>query len=621
MTSNNELLGYIEELLNASSTSIPIAQLSCLERFDIYIDLLRGHVPFRGGKIRDFPMSRYRFIAGRLFECLLCMNAKIITRKEAKLQTSFASYINTFYLVERSSRDEYLSLGSHNLSNYYNLLIINLSKLLLSDDKDSVRHITMLLGVSNSEFNRFYDKNIDSHIRDLHKYTEHLLVISNHDFISQNKRKEINNTYGINDKQIEFLESRKIKVISIKTKDVQRYLDKCKSLFILRGASYWCSQVMSIVRDIVLEIESNAGILVDSDSIILLFSSDNTKRGLLKEIKLRLEGSEGKQQVLNKYPRIGSYIERFVNDVFPNIGVLEFINVSLFDLATDKGVIRDEGRKHTDKIEFPITSGSYHCTLVRNRYCTEAGFVPDWYTQTKYTDSFSFDAILFSLCEISFNQQTLIESKYQLEKETGFKLNYSQYGSRITKELKLGNTVSYIKYDGDDIGKKFTSISSIERPVLSFSLESKIKQSLIDALIQVEKEIEQNHLIHDLIYSGGDDLFLSVPTDYEKQFIDAMNTSLSYHLPEVNFTCSVIRITHGETQKENMIQGLISLMSNDLLAYAKSKLKKKVGNTSIQTDLYNKYGEIFTNSHSKGVCFNTKDMSEMEVIDLHKYYF
>ncbi|WP_072054922.1 hypothetical protein [Aliivibrio fischeri] len=624
MTPNKELLANIEELLNASSTSVPIAQLTCVDRFEIFVNLLRGHVPFRGGKIRDFPMSRYRFIAGRLFEVLLNVNAKSIVRNGSSintLETSLAAYINVFYLVERSRRDEYLGVDMTSLNDYYNSLIISLSKLIFPEDKESTRHVTMLLGVSNSEFNKYYDKKNSSHIRTLHKYTQHLLVISGHNFTSKNKEEEINDVYGINDKEILDLNSSKIKIISIKTKDVQRYLDRCKSLYILRGASFWCSQVMSIVRDLVLDIETDSGILVDSDSIILLFSSDNDNQNLLSEIRFRLTGKNGKEKIIEKYPRIEPYIEQFVNDIFPNIGVLEFSNVSLFDLATDRGIVRDENIVRDKKIEFSTSVGIYPCTLVNNRYCSETGFVPDWYTQTKSGDSFGFDATLFSLCEISFNQQTIVESKYQLENKIGLKLNYSQYSSRITKELKLNKVISYIKYDGDDIGKMFTGISSIERPVLSFVLESRIKKSLIDALVKVEKEINQKHLIHDLIYSGGDDLFLSVPSDYEKLFLDAMNYSLSINLPEIKFTCSIIRVDQEENQKNNMMHALVSLMSNDLLAFAKSLLKQGGKDTSLQGDLYRKYGGTFEFTHSKGVSLNADNMSEMEVKDLHDYYF
>lgn len=622
MISNNDLLVDIEELLNASSTSVPIAQLSCLSRYEIFIDLLRGHVPFRGGKIRDFPMSRYRFIAGRLFEYLCDKSVKEITRKGKKIKPSFASYINVFYLVEKTGRESVLKIDDYNQNEYFNLLILNISKMLFSDSKDSVRHLTMLLGVSNSEFNQFYDKKLPGKLRDINKYTEHLLVIANHDFKSNDKIKEIMSCYGINEKQLESLRTRKVKIISIKTKDVQSYLDRCKSLFILRGASYWCSQVMSIVRDLVLEeLDINSSILVDSDSIILLFSNDNTDRELLKIVKSKLIGSEGTKQIIKKHPRMESYIDDFSSDVFPNIGILEFYNISVFDLATDKGIVRTQFNSEKDKIEFESIKGEYQCTLVNNKFSSKPGFIPEWYTKVKPDNSFSFDATLFSLCEISFNQQTIIESKFQLELETRVKINYSQYGSRVPKELGLKKEISYLKYDGDDIGKKFTSISSIERPILSFSLESRIKRALIDALVHLEKTIDKKHLVHDLIYSGGDDLFLSLPTEYEAYFIKAMNISLMNQLPEFQFTCSVIRVEQSDSHKETMIHSLVSLLSNDLLTYAKSQLKKNVEDVSNQSKLYEKYGTKFLMSHSKGILLNTSEITEMEVNDLHRYYF
>ncbi|WP_125828500.1 Cas10/Cmr2 second palm domain-containing protein [Paraferrimonas haliotis] len=621
MTSNNELLLYLEELLNASSTSVPIAQLTCFERYELFLNMLRGNVPFRGGQIRDFPMSRYRFVAGRLFEHLANTSAKEINRNGVKFEVSLASYINAFFIVEKVNREKILSSSIDDLNRYYSFLLLNTSKLLFPKDKISVRHIAMLLGVSNSEFNRFYDKSASGPVRDIYKYTEHLLVISNHNFKTDNAVKEIMHVYGINGKHIDYFKSNKFKVISVKTKNVQRYLDRCKSLFILRGASYWCSQVMSIVRDIVLQTDQKSSVLVDSDSIILILSTDNVQRDILDEVKMMLIGDEGKRIILNKFPRMAPYIDNFVAGVFPNIGIVEFNDVSLFDIVTDKGLVREDRETFDNKIEFPYYLGKHPCSLIRGKYCCELGFIPDWYTKRSRGDSFSFDAALFSLCEISFNQQCIVESKHQLELNGVCNINYSQYSSRVTKELGIEREISYIKYDGDDIGKMFTSIASIERPVLSFSLETKIKQSLIDALVQLEEKIGQNHLVHDLIYSGGDDLFISLPTEYESQFIAAMNYSLYTHLPEIKFTCAVIRVNQDNSTQEDLLHSLVSILSNDLLLYSKSKFKKSSNYTPKQARLYDKYGEIFELSNSKGVFLNTIDLSVMEVNDLHSFYF
>lgn len=622
MTLNRDLLAKIEVLLNASSTSVPIAQLTCSERFELYIDLLRGHVPFRGGKIRDFPMSRYRFIAGELFEILLKINAKKIIRNgRIALEPNLADYINILYLVERASRGECLDKDLTTASDYYNALVLSVSKMVFLDDKESIRHVTMLLGVSNAEFNKFYDKKNNSHIRSLLKNTEHLLVISNHNFISDDKINEVMDVYGIRKREIDTLISYRIKIVSIKTKKVQQYLDRCKTLFILRGASFWCSQVMSIVRDLVLDIEDDSGILIDSDSIIILFSNYNVNNNLLDKVKVELSGVLGKEKVLNKYPRIEPYIDNFTNDIFPNIGLFEFVDVSLFDFSTDKGIIRNDRVGNEYQIEFSSLKGKNLCSLINDKTCSEQGFVPEWYTQTKPDDSFSFDATLFSLCEISFNQQTLIESKYQLEQDLKSRLNYSQYSSRVTRELNLNKVISYIKFDGDDIGKLFTSKSSIERPVLSFYLESNIKQSLVDALLQLERNTNRKHLVHDLIYAGGDDLFLSVPTDYEDFLVKAINEALRSNLPEISFTCSIIRVPQTHSLKDSAAHSLVSIMSNDLLLYAKSKLKHGVDNTSKQSKLYDKYGSSFKLSHSKGVSINSDDMSDNEIKNLYEFYF
>lgn len=128
-------------------------------------------------------------------------------------------------------------------------------------------------------------------------------------------------------------------------------------------------------------------------------------------------------------------------------------------------------------------------------------------------------------------------------------------------------------------------------------------------------------MVHDLIYSGGDDLFLSLPTEYEAYFIKAMNISLMNQLPEFQFTCSVIRVEQSDSHKETMIHSLVSLLSNDLLTYAKSQLKKNVEDVSNQSKLYEKYGTKFLMSHSKGIFLNTSEITEMEVNDLHRYYF
>lgn len=92
-------------------------------------------------------------------------------------------------------------------------------------------------------------------------------------------------------------------------------------------------------------------------------------------------------------------------------------------------------------------------------------------------------------------------------------------------------------------------------------------------------------------------------------------------LPEFQFTCSVIRVEQSDSHKETMIHSLVSLLSNDLLTYAKSQLKKNVEDVSNQSKLYEKYGTKFLMSHSKGIFLNTSEITEMEVNDLHRYYF
>jgi hypothetical protein len=277
-----------ETIIKSVSTASLIPQLSAGDRWGLLLDTLRGMPPFRGGRTRDFPFSEQRDNACKLAR-MLCDT--VITGTPGKNKKtgeySLYDYLSAVAIVDTATRNLKTTKGSFTES-YFTHSIIHLLDKVFNEEPEKLR-ACLLLGIDSHTF-RTHLKKARKDSANVFSNAATLAVISNFNEVDRNKKdsliEQVISNFEIHPNKVEALKRLKLTTLHIKTRHVQKFLDGCLRHFILRGASFWCSQVLSITRDAICnDISLGARLYTDSDPVvIILLGNDTDEKKIVERI-------------------------------------------------------------------------------------------------------------------------------------------------------------------------------------------------------------------------------------------------------------------------------------------------------------------------------------------------
>ena len=639
-----------ETIVRSVSTNILIPQLPASVRWHLLLDILRGTSPFRGGRLRDFPLSQQREIAAKLaYSIYTERRTGTPGRNNQKGDYSLYDLLTSIVLIDMAVRAN--TRMNRNLidDDYFTQHIIRLSTEVFSKPHEAQR-AAMLLGVDINEWEDLQGKAIKDPNHIYNKAVT-LTVIANYTCKKdsfEDRCLEISKNFDIHPKKLEDLDSLRVDLLYLKTRKVQQFLDGCLSNFVLRGASFWCSQVMSLSRDILSEVnKSDTHLLTDSDSIVIMVLDEARDQDYYHNKVRRFFIDSKHPELLNKkiltanYPRLKQYYDECVRtgmpmiQAIPNIGISVQNQTSLLKLATDYQTKDTEylsywNDQNTLVFNPPIpTQGGIKCWGYKGEsaFKSEEFKIPPWYHSQNKDEAYGWSATLYSLTDITFHQQVLLELQAWLNRELKCWIGLSRYSKNIAKDLGFEDKLSFIKIDGDNVGKLFSSVSTLSRPRVSICLEEEIKRRFLNAVKKLVQKFNLSLIPATLVYFGGDDLLVTVPSELEHQFLSffadnlpADNNSESM----VNFSCAVIRFKnvdfHDKTQEQDSLQTEIPRLLNPLLEISKNYFKEGIGlleqqNSGELSDkslnllsLYGKEFKTFDMPGLHGFCVELKEL-------------
>jgi hypothetical protein len=592
-----------EAIIKNLSTKTLIPQLPSKERWEILLDTLRGMPLFRSGRTRDFPFSEQRDNACKLagiFSQQLLTVVPGQNKKTAKF--NLYDYLSAISIIDIASQSHESNKYCFN-DDYFTYSIIYLIDVVFDEAQDKLR-ACILLGIDSFTFNTQYRKAKKDNTK-LFSRSATLAVIA--DFHKNNnendefKIEQVAALYEIHRSKFRALEHLKISLLYIKTRNVQKFLDGCLSHFILRGASFWCSQVLSITRDIICkELSSNCRIFTDSDSVVIIAINKEIDENKIKQ--LVVNNLTNKSIILENYPRLIEHYQAALNEqvniqnILPDLGISLSNQKSVLKLATDNCCVEFFNIKRWNEnntISFSTENENIDKGQRCSGYLGEKAFVdqrfisPSWYNQQNIGEAYGWKSSLFSLADISFRQQFLIELQAWLQNYLDFHPNYCTYSKNISKAIGLKSNeedkISFLKIDGDSVGKYFTEQPSICRPRASICVEENIKYRCLHSVKSLIKKYSLEHIPLDLVYFGGDDLFITIPSFLVLDFIDAFieNKPIESALHnDIEYTFASIKLKNvkykDKTIDHDLLQREASRLLNPLLEIAKEYYKNNL---------------------------------------------
>jgi hypothetical protein len=614
---------------NLSTKTIP--QLPSKERWEILLDTLRGMPLFRSGRTRDFPFSEQRDNACKLAGILSQQLLTVVpgqNKKTAKF--NLYDYLSAISIIDIASQYHESNEYCFN-DDYFTYSMIYLIDVVFDEVQDKLR-ACILLGIDSFTFNTLYKKAKKDYTK-LFSRSATLAVIAN--FQKNNKESDVSKIeqiaalYEIHNSKFKALEHLKVGLLYIKTRNVQEFLDGCLSHFILRGASFWCSQVLSITRDIICkELSSNCRIFTDSDSVVIIAINKEIDENKIKQ--LVINKLTNRSIILENYPRLIEHYQAALNEqvnitnILPDLGISFNNQESVLKLATDSFSVEYVNIKRWNEnntISFftgneNVNKGQKCSGYIGEKAFADQRFIsPSWYSQQNIGEAYGWKSSLFSLADISFRQQFLIELQAWLQNYLDFYPDYCTYSMNITKAIGLKSNVddniSFLKIDGDNVGTYFTEQPSICRPRMSICVEENIKYRCLHSVKSLIKKYSLKHIPLDLVYFGGDDLFITIPSFLERDFVDAFveNNPIEPALHnDIQYTFASITLKNAKYKDKNSDHGLLqreaSKLLNPLLDIAKEYYKNNlISLEEVELNNLSSTGRYFLKEHVNDIEF------------------
>jgi len=568
------LLTSICEVLRRASVPVPTWHLAPRDRWVMLRDTLLGHAPIRGGlRPRDLPFDPDAREA-------IHMAADVHGLEPYEVRKAIPSEIGASPLQAAGKpgtitfRDWlvcYSALVEHRLrhdpenrdpvcrSAVYDC-IAELRRALGFNERGGdtpeqcpfVHRMLGLLGLSQQEWSRLAAGGEDRQLARLGALLR-----------TCDLRQSDRNKFDAADQaKLGMLESKRFRVITIKTSKVQEYLARGRYHWLMRGASTWCAQALALTRDLVLSDNAHAEgafLLSDSDAIVSFLGPEEiTVDGIAESLGKRIvdfwdDDTDGKADSDERFPRLRAWRERArcvgvsPSSVMPDVVVTCSDPITLADLCCVHKT--GEGPEPHRRVlgwrkEF---EGDSQCGYVEcdRSLGTDA---PEWLRPEgrKSSNAMGWTSIVWTLCGATFRTHAYegLAAKLALP---DLSLAPVDQGKWLEGLGRQNEPLVYLKIDGDSIGDRFKSSRIPELPGLGLALVQSVFRRLVAAardLLAAGGSGPAAGLPLDLVYLGGDDLLCCVPQGLLPTLLESFGREQDARDPwaSVTFTFAAIEL-------------------------------------------------------------------------------
>ncbi len=360
------------------------------------------------------------------------------------------------------------------------------------------------------------------------------------------------------------LDRARFQVLSLKAKNVQRFLGRTKRSFVQRGASAWCSQTVARLRD---HFSSGAWggpslpILVDSDAIVMLAAPATLNISELGAAAERFlsEFSGAGVGVHEAYPRLSAALLAAAQQglsprsLHPDVEI-QLVQMSALEYAlhctpqsgararvpAQRYLVRSASATDTGNEAVAASGVTCHAVWGQQGFTAPTSSLepdlrlPTWLSQNrKGAEQYGLAGWGYALAGSGWRMVTgrgILRALERARRSGQCRLpdDWSMLSLPFRKprlEAWESSTDMIVRMDGNDVGDMFLGAPRLRGPSLSPCLELNLGQRWLAALCRL-LESRANDLPHvlpvQLLYFGGDDLQFQIAASCWELFWDAM---------------------------------------------------------------------------------------------------
>lgn len=421
------------------------------------------------------------------------------------------------------------------------------------------------------------------------------------------------------------LSRRNLRLLTAMTTHVQSYICRGQRHWLMRGASAWCAQVLSFVRDEIPEVVDGSLLLSDSDVQVSFLVPVGC--GDVESLMDRLWKSwRDKSRFLERFPRLGESAsvaqcpDLDPRIAFPEVSLQLGEPTSLLDLCLPEQEDPDENRpaaptavrSHRDVAR---RAAADCCPYVKDDVAITSEPPPWLETQGDndggaVAESFGFTCLVWALCGTTLKSHWFLNAAPTVRSlAPDLRMMPVHHGEWLKWLHAENEPLTFLKLDGDGVGRRFTRTPVPRRPYLSMELSRLVLARVMAATrAVVEQQVARaacrnvpegtrpRHstdkpcfpcdgrnipLPADMVYVGGDDIFFCLPQSSVATFLAGFSAPVPDDHPEpwrsLSFTYAAVTLPSAQEldPKSKRMQNANLVASHLVSAALKPVAKKK----------------------------------------------
>jgi hypothetical protein len=319
---------------------------------------------------------------------------------------------------------------------------------------------------------------------------------------------------------------------TLKADRPQQYINRGTRHWLLRGASGWCSQSLALARDLMCDDDSL--LLSDSDAIVGMWFPRTVSQGeLQRRLDQRLTEFWHLQDgagMAERFPRLwawlgenlpeGTGLERNTN--LPALSVRCLAPLSVLEICLYRIAKEEAATKPSDHDAF--ADGT--CARVLGDAAVEFQTSPPWLQDEsddretvddndsskdkKQKEQFGITSMIWALSGTAFRTHAH-EGLCSALQVPDLQLQAVHHGKWLRQLGMPDDSLVHLKIDGDGVGERFRTSPLADFPSLSMQLGRTVQRRLVAGIQAVLEKHTQPTLPVDVVYVGGDDVYVILP--------------------------------------------------------------------------------------------------------------
>lgn len=536
----------IARVLRHASVPRPVWHLTPRERWSLLRDTLLGHAPVRGGlRPRDLPFDAYCRAAIATTARVHALPAYDVGDEEQR-SIRFIDWL-VVYAALVAERSGHPDLDADVLARdavydcLYELrraLRFDCSGVPLSECP-FIHRMIGLVGLSQQEWERSEGRGGTSELW-MNRDDARSAVIRANALRAGDATLRLS---GSERAGLQRIGEPRFRLLTVRMREVQDYLERGRRHWLMRGASAWCSQALALARDLVVGDDTDGAtpiLLSDSDAIFAILAPAALTVGkLTTRLEERLRdfwsgaptsgpGCDRRFPRLAEWRRAAEASGVDPTGVMPVIGIQSSRPMSAVDLCTgrfSRFKALEEGTIEIRAVQPSLPA----CDVVLGDVgITERS--PAWLRDvgTQSAATTGWTGIVWSLCGTTFRTHCHEGFAAQLG-IPDLRIVPVNQGEWLRMLSMVDEPLTYVKIDGDAIGRRFRRSPIPRLPALGLTLANTVFHRLVAAASAISRmRTHEGHppcLPMDIVYLGGDDLLCCIPRVALPMVLDAFGAT------------------------------------------------------------------------------------------------